>query len=556
MSSIIETLCASSQQNQLLKKKKEINEKKENSVGKLVKNDKITPVQKIIRPQSSALNNNSKSKQSLKEKSDPNKEKSVILKKNDIVNLPPKKEIKNLHKKEGKEVKKESLNKIEKPVQKTQTNHSNSSKEKTKPLVLSDKEKTGKIELKAKTVINNPIVSENDKILNELKNIQFEDLMQMDNDTKNKYMKLLNQKHQDKIKEDHKQEKVDKIESQHLNKKRQRPNNHIELDSKVERPKEKKQEIKKNESKTDPKLIHKELVPKRPLNLEKKKIIETKAKALDDKLPPKKDEHTKQIVKDTDNKTFKQPNQLNKNLKTESKTTLDVKEKIPIKSSPIQGNNESNKQKTLKPTQSNPNLNINKHKNPEENKASLSSTIKQELKKPESKPLTKIGTNSTAGNVIKAAFTNPNSSSVSKQSSNINASQKNLPTKLTVNNSSSVEKNSSQVHPPEKKVNMNKKYNKSTRAIFEMGDDLDSFICDDDEEDSSTKGQNWKKEIDKIKKKYHRNPTYMDHDVDEDIMEAQFSEIEQEESNALRIAEEEDEREELREKLFYSKKKK
>jgi hypothetical protein len=88
-----------------------------------------------------------------------------------------------------------------------------------------------------------------------------------------------------------------------------------------------------------------------------------------------------------------------------------------------------------------------------------------------------------------------------------------------------------------------------------MGDDLDSFICDD-EEDTNTKGQNWKKEIDKIKKKYHRNPTYMDNDIDDDIMEAQFSEIEQEESNALRIAEEEDEREELREKLFYSKKKK
>ncbi len=556
MSSIIETLCASSQKNHLLKKKNEINEKKENSEGKLVKNDKITPAKKTIPPQSNAaLNNNSKTKQSLNEKADSNKEKSVILKKNDIVNLPPKKETKDLQKKERKEEKKESLKKIEKPVERTQTNHSSSSKEKIKPPVLPEKEKTVKTEEKPKTVTNKPIVNENDKILNELKNIRFEDFMQMDDETRKKYMKLFNQKSQDKIKEDQKGEKVENVDSQRLNKKRQRPNNHDEQDSKLERPKEKKQEIKKNELKTDSKILNKELNPKKPLNPEKKKIIDPKLKAPEVKLPHKKDENNKHIVKDTDIKTFKQTNNLPKNTQIESKTTLDIKEKVPVKLSSVQVNNVMNNNKTIKPTQSSSNLIINKPKHPEENKAQFSSTFKQEPKKQESIQHGVTERYTKLKNIINTYISNSHSSSLGKQSSNNNVSQNNLPTKQNVNNSSSTDKNNSQIHSIDKKVNLNKKYNKSTRAIFEMGDDLDSFICDD-EEDTNTKGQNWKKEIDKIKKKYHRNPTYMDNDIDDDIMEAQFSEIEQEESNALRIAEEEDEREELREKLFYSKKKK
>ena len=61
----------------------------------------------------------------------------------------------------------------------------------------------------------------------------------------------------------------------------------------------------------------------------------------------------------------------------------------------------------------------------------------------------------------------------------------------------------------------------------------------------------------KIKKTLHRNSGRRQYnDNDDDIMEAQFSEIEQEEVNAMKIAEKEDEMEELRERLFYCKKKK
>ena len=100
---------------------------------------------------------------------------------------------------------------------------------------------------------------------------------------------------------------------------------------------------------------------------------------------------------------------------------------------------------------------------------------------------------------------------------------------------------------------MKRKYDKTTLSIFEKGDDLDSFICDDEEE--TTKNQNWKREIDKIKKNYHRNPIIYQEGDDDDIQEAKFDDIEREEHRTLQIAEKEDEMEELREKLFYSKKK-
>jgi hypothetical protein len=566
MSSIIEKLCGSSKQiNLTLKNENEINEKNENSHRKMNTDDKHASAKKIVLPHSSSQNNNSKSNQAVNEKPGSNKEKTEILKKNEIVNLPPKKEINDVKKKESKEEKKELHKKTKKPVETNKNNHSSSSKEKIKTPVSFEKPKIFRNDEKPNLKIENPIDSENDLMLNEIKNIKFEDLIQMDKEKRNKYEKFFNQNLQDKKVEDKKEENKVNTESQHLNKKRQRPNNHNEPDSKKERPKDKKQDVSKNELKTDSKLISKELALKKPLNPEKKKVVDPKYKAPEDKLTIRKEEKIKNVPKETENKTFKHPNLPNiipKIVKTESKSLLDTKEKVPIKSASsqsTQGNSNSNNQKITKPAQTSPNINPNKPKNPEVNKPSLKIINKQEPKKPESKPVVKTPTNLTTGTNIKAAPIIRNSSSESKQASINNVSQKNLPTKQIVNNSSSVDKKNPIAHPPikkDKKIIPNKKYNKSTRAIFEMGDDLDSFICDDDEEESSTKGQNWKKEIDKIKKKYHRNPTYMDNENDDDIMEAQFSEIEQEESNALRIAEEEDEREELREKLFYSKKKK
>ena len=100
-----------------------------------------------------------------------------------------------------------------------------------------------------------------------------------------------------------------------------------------------------------------------------------------------------------------------------------------------------------------------------------------------------------------------------------------------------------------KKPAIKKKYDKRF-SIFEHGDDLQDFICYDEE------SLNWQAEMVKIKKNLNRNSRRIYNDNDDDIMEAQFSEIEQEENNAMKIAEKEDEMEELRERLFYTKKKK
>ena len=90
----------------------------------------------------------------------------------------------------------------------------------------------------------------------------------------------------------------------------------------------------------------------------------------------------------------------------------------------------------------------------------------------------------------------------------------------------------------------------------EIKDELGDFIDDDTNQSALVE-----RELNKIKQGYRRNnysysPTDIRDDYDDDIMEAGFDEIEREEKYSQRQAEREDEMEELREKMFYSKKKK
>ena len=97
-------------------------------------------------------------------------------------------------------------------------------------------------------------------------------------------------------------------------------------------------------------------------------------------------------------------------------------------------------------------------------------------------------------------------------------------------------------------------WNRKKEVLEEEDDEnsLDDFI----EDDSNTSFV--QQELRKIKKGYRRNnysPTDIKDDYDDDIMEAGFDEIQREEKYSERQAEREDEMEELREKMFYNKKK-
>ena len=144
------------------------------------------------------------------------------------------------------------------------------------------------------------------------------------------------------------------------------------------------------------------------------------------------------------------------------------------------------------------------------------------------------------------------SSIVPKEKVRSNKDNLQLKVSSTKDNIKNISKNTQNNAKPIKKVISSSKSNKINYSNSEEDSDLSDFI------DNDGPVEDYRREMKKIKQNYRNSysPTDVREDYSDDNMEAGFDEQEIEEIKAQKIAEEEDNNEEMREKLFYSKKKK
>ena len=426
-------------------------------------------------------------------------------------------------------------------------NRNNSNKSVTNQVV--QKEKFNEVRKNFKSVKAEEKNDKIDSFVNELRTLRFEELMDQDNIKK--YSDLFSDNNS-------KVEKIDKFKksSNHLNFKRKRPQENsidsspkrkirheIKIGEKSKMNTEKSvktssnYQIKSSSSSSEKVIIdneHKSKTENKVTNkIENRDINSTKIEKIkkNDKI-----NETKLIKKDSNliqNNFLKQDKNSSINKSNTSFIKNSVNKSNDLKSDTNKANKLENLNITNKTSTSSQRLNINK---------------KLDEKKPthfsEETSIKKIKTKAEVLNINEPKINkleNKNSISNVILSKPINHDVKNNKiSKPLIDYDKRIEK----------KPLPKKKYDKRF-AIFEEGDDLQDFICDDEE------SPNWQVEMAKIKKTLHRNSGRRQYnDNDDDIMEAQFSEIEQEEVNAMKIAEKEDEMEELRERLFYCKKKK
>ena len=420
-----------------------------------------------------------------------------------------------------------------------------------------DKNKVGidnaKIEKTEKTVKN----FNDDSLLNELKKVKFDDLMDGESIKKYKQLFMENELKKENINKQNTNlgqiKKKDGSEDKNLHKKRNRPEENINSASKTN-IKHKKEIVINNQKNKEKSEFSQNLKTTNSENKNqetKKKLEQTENNKIKNNVLPVNPINPIQIkvASKTNNNNLLNKitvsNSQNKNLNTNTHNIKPVIKNQIVKPD-TKHKIEENKSKN------NSNIMTNDDKKRNENQNFKDKIISYNLKKD---PKTTQGLNNqnqhpSRSSDIKELKNNTEGKKFNNELKNTLIQPSLKGNNLTNQHKIPLEK----IKIIEKRPLAKKKFDKKF-ALFEDGEDLDDFICNDDENENENKIA-VRRELSKIKQnyqRYHNVSSYIDDD--EDIIETNFNQIECEEDKAAKIADEEDEQEELREKLFYTKKK-